>query len=410
MTPRATAARRNGKLKAAPLSVDWLFSGTTLHRFSNEIRDRTHLHIGDRAPDHYAPVLQPGQLERIISQRPEGLREHLKLIRRDTHYDRSAGPHGVARQLHDAFGQGFTISLSGIATFWQPIARLCTAVSAHLNSLVSATAFLTPADEQGFPGHFDAYDTFILQIDGEKTWRLYEPEVALPLERHWYEIKDVDARTPRTSLTLKPGDLLYLPRGTPHIASATGRSSLHLSLVLVPYTWRDLLVDLIDEAADLDVELRRWASVTPAHDAPLPKFRQLAALLTRASVAGALERARERMVESLVPLSGEPLARQSTTVAVAPEDRLRRDDNIVLSVRPRGRRVVLTCPGDGFDAPLAAASALRFMANGPPEFAMRDVPGPLSAASNCLLATRLVRMGLLQIASRRRRAPGKRGA
>ena len=48
----------------------------------------------------------------------------------------------------------------------------------------------------------------------------------------------------------QPGDVPYLPCGIPHAAIATGQSSFHLSLVLAPYSARDLLVDLIDEAAD----------------------------------------------------------------------------------------------------------------------------------------------------------------
>ena len=403
MTPRATGARRKTKVTtpsaAADLSLDWLLTGTTLRRFTNEILGKTRLHLRDRPRHHYASLLHPGVLERIISQRPEGLRERLTLVRGDVQYDLTNAPSGAPQQLRDAFAQGFTISLNGMAGFWQPVAQLCTAVAAHLNCPVTATAFLTPANEQGFPRHFDVVDTLILQIDGEKTWQLSKPEITSPQEGQWHRLPDTTAQTPHTSLTLKPGDLLYLPRGVPHAAIATSQPSLHLTLVLLPYTRRDLLVDLIDEAADADVEWRRWIRPVRGNGPKLklpPRIAQLVALLNPVSVADAIERARERQAGTLVPLAAR-LTPSSATVAVVAEDVLQRGDDTVISVRQRGDRVVLTCPGDAFEAPLAAATALRFMAHGPTQFPVNDVPGPLSVASNCLLATRLVCMGLLQI-------------
>ena len=65
-------------------------------------------------------------------------------------------------------------------------------------------------------------------------------------------------------VALKPGDLLYLPRGTVHQAftPAGGAASLHLTVSISRrHTWRDLLelglAGALEEAAAADVTWRR---------------------------------------------------------------------------------------------------------------------------------------------------------
>ena len=41
--------------------------------------------------------------------------------------------------------------------------------------MVGANVYLTPPGTQGFAPHFDDVDVFILQLEGKKHWRLYEP-------------------------------------------------------------------------------------------------------------------------------------------------------------------------------------------------------------------------------------------
>ena len=45
--------------------------------------------------------------------------------------------------------------------------------------------YLTPAGSQGFAPHWDEIDAFILQLEGRKRWKVYEPldeESKLPRE------------------------------------------------------------------------------------------------------------------------------------------------------------------------------------------------------------------------------------
>ena len=66
--------------------------------------------------------------------------------------------------------------------------------------------------------HYDAYDVFVLQLEGEKTWKIV--------------ISEEDS----VSLTLVPGDLLYIPQGVVHSAKTSDGFdvSTHVTIGLDP--------------------------------------------------------------------------------------------------------------------------------------------------------------------------------
>ena len=60
-----------------------------------------------------------------------------------------------------------------------------------------------------------------------------------------------------TELTLRPGDVLYVPRGMPHCAMAKDSTSLHLTVSITPLYWMDLLKAAVEQAAVHASALRR---------------------------------------------------------------------------------------------------------------------------------------------------------
>ena len=112
--------------------------------------------------------------------------------------------------------------------------RLVAALEASLGCLVGANAYLTPAGgSQGLAPHWDDVDVLVLQVEGRKAWRVYEP-----LPEHTLATTgpsgDLVAggrltRPGRLALeaVLSPGDVLYIPRGTVHQAQTLedGRAS-----------------------------------------------------------------------------------------------------------------------------------------------------------------------------------------
>uniref|UniRef100_A0A8C5LT48 Bifunctional lysine-specific demethylase and histidyl-hydroxylase n=1 Tax=Leptobrachium leishanense TaxID=445787 RepID=A0A8C5LT48_9ANUR len=106
------------------------------------------------------------------------------------------------------------------------------------------------------------FNVFILQLEGEKHWKLYNPTV--PLAREYAVEPEGRIGTPTHDFTLKPGDLLYFPRGVIHHAYTPAGSSHSTHVTISTYqnnSWTDYLQDvlpgmLFDSAKDT-IELRQ---------------------------------------------------------------------------------------------------------------------------------------------------------
>ncbi|XP_024413974.2 ribosomal oxygenase 2 isoform X3 [Desmodus rotundus] len=165
-------------------------------------------------------------------------------------------------QLRKDFDQKrATIQFHQPQRFKDDLWRIQEKLECYFGSLVGSNVYLTPAGSQGLPPHYDDVEVFILQLEGEKHWRLYHPTV--PLARDYsVEAEDRIGR-PAHEFTLKPGDLLYFPRGTIHQADAPPGLAHSTHVTISTYqnnSWGDLLLDaisgLVFDTAKEDLEFR----------------------------------------------------------------------------------------------------------------------------------------------------------
>lgn len=135
----------------------------------------------------------------------------------------------------------------------------------YFHCLVGANIYLTPPGSQGFAPHYDDIEAFVLQIEGTKEWSLYPPRTeneTLPRESSGNFQQD-EIGAPVHVQVLKPGDLLYFPRGWIHQAKTVDNShSLHITLSVYQKTsYADLIEELMKQAlktaTENDVALRR---------------------------------------------------------------------------------------------------------------------------------------------------------
>lgn len=63
--------------------------------------------------------------------------------------------------------------------------------------------------------HVDAYDVFLVQVEGPRTWELGQ-SVARPRHREDSDLKVLSEFEPTTRLRVDPGDVLYVPPGVAH--------------------------------------------------------------------------------------------------------------------------------------------------------------------------------------------------
>ena len=118
-------------------------------------------------------------------------------------------------ELHAA---GASMVLQGLQFTDPHLARVANNLALDLGHAVQVNAYLSPAAARGLELHFDYHDVFVLQLDGRKRWRVWEP-----LERTRRPVRAGprvpmptfdELGEPALDLTLTAGDCLYLPRGS----------------------------------------------------------------------------------------------------------------------------------------------------------------------------------------------------
>ncbi|KAG8450299.1 hypothetical protein GDO86_002812 [Hymenochirus boettgeri] len=141
---------------------------------------------------------------------------------------------------------------------WHIIEKL----ECFFGTLVGSNVYITPQDSQGLPAHYDDVEVFILQLEGEKHWRLYSP--VCPLARDYNVVPEDVIGSPTHDFVLKPGDLVYFPRGVIHQAHTLPGSSHSTHVTISTYqnnSWGDYIQDLLPgilfDAAKENIDLRR---------------------------------------------------------------------------------------------------------------------------------------------------------
>ena len=252
--------RRRGSLRILS-SLDWLPRPRSVRR--SVLGTGTVAVSGRRTPGGLTELLDANAIDELVSKR--GLRTpFLRLAKNGTTLADKAftAPGGVGAGIADQvsddrlvrlFADGSTLVLQALHRVWPPILEFCQKLAAELGHPVQANAYVTPPQNQGFSAHYDVHDVFVLQIEGEKRWRIHRPVLASPLrDQPWNDRRaDVEKRAdeaPLMEVLLKPGDCLYLPRGYLHAATALGGVSTHLTLGIHVWTRFALAQQLVHQA------------------------------------------------------------------------------------------------------------------------------------------------------------------
>ncbi|KAH7286794.1 hypothetical protein KP509_32G023200 [Ceratopteris richardii] len=126
-----------------------------------------------------------------------------------------------------AYEMGYTIALRGLEFRCPHVAAIAEALAICFGqATVGANLYMTPSNAQGFKPHHDDHCVLVWQIKGSKVWKLWTPKVPLPrlysqhsgIERGCTDEEDF------CKVSLKEGNILYIPRGFPHAASTQTRS------------------------------------------------------------------------------------------------------------------------------------------------------------------------------------------
>ncbi|MEU6315914.1 cupin domain-containing protein [Streptomyces sp. NPDC047014] len=402
--------------------TDWTFEelvGDTGEFFSRHFGEQPLLRRGALDPARARDLVSVGRLDDLVTTEtvPPA---YLRIARAGQGvpgkaYTRVAAEPGTAlteavvpEQVYELFRSGGTVTWNYLHHLLPSARRLVQAFARTFAAPAEAVAFLTPAGHDGYAPHHDPVDVFVVQTEGTKHWRVWEPAGAHRGEPATYP--DGTLGEPALETTLHPGDVLYLPHGTPHAAAAGDQVSLHVSVTVTPRRWRDLLRETVEEltageefAAVPHLDTPATGTGTAAQDGPAvaalaARLALLAERLTR--LAPAAEAA--RLTETGRQRAGTPPPREferlASLCALAPQDPLRRT-RIPLAIGPsENGRTQLTVNGHTLAVPDAVATTLRLLEAGGSVQAgdlLHGAPAPRSVRA----AESLTRLGLLEPAT-----------
>jgi ribosomal protein L16 Arg81 hydroxylase len=195
-----------------------------------------------------------------------------------------------ARAFHDLMAQGVSIVVDSIDDSISQIGRLAAAIERELGIAVQINGYLSFSKGGAFKPHWDRHDVLAVQVYGRKQWRIWNAEIAHPIDKT--DILKVDTSLPPDQvIELTPGDVIFIPRGEAHSAAVSIEHSVHLTISLSSLTGLDFIDHFRKEAAKnllLRMNLPRHSSEEEArkHEANLK--RQLHQLVDAASITNFL--------------------------------------------------------------------------------------------------------------------------
>ena len=126
------------------------------------------------------------------------------------------------------------------------VAALCRALRADDFPHAFGNLYVTPPVGRAVDAHADDRDVLVLQLEGQKAWRVYGPApIPYPapdeqVGKHGLPVPPAAVASSRLlfDATLHEGDVLYIPRGFVHEATTGADApSLHLTLALPSHDW-----------------------------------------------------------------------------------------------------------------------------------------------------------------------------
>ncbi|HET9640473.1 MAG TPA: cupin domain-containing protein [Allosphingosinicella sp.] len=306
------------------------------------------------------------------------------------------GPDSFLELVRAYHERDYTVRVPDVVELSPPLQRFARALELVLQQPVDSSLFWSKAGA-GAIVHYDNRDNLVVQLSGRKRW--YVSTDPPGLQNNW---KHVDEPLPELqrhrAVDLEPGDLLYIPRGTPHTVEGD-TESLHLAILFVPITLRDALIAAVDLLSDLDrsyretlvakVDSGKLETLSPRVASGLDRL--LGQCRSGAFVSAAMNHRSSRIVGDL-PALAKPQAVPTLTAG----SRVRHAPLAICHLRQANGRIDFALPGGHIAIHPGVEEELRFIER-VSEFRIGDMPGSAAMEVRLALVGRLVAEGFLEL-------------
>lgn len=227
------------------MTFDDIFSPMGAQKFVEDYLGKRPLHLEGSA-EKFKKVMNWDALNRLLSMATIWSSHSLMLVLDKekippaAYCTASAGRDGGtvmrpdAQKVQTYLKRGATLVANDIDHLTPELNDFCRAMEKALGGKVQANLYLSSKRKQGFKVHFDTHDVFAVHVEGEKVWHVFEGRAVDPIAHAMFNNLNQDHHEQAKGdlwkeVRLKPGDLLYLPRGQYHYALADDGGCMHIA-------------------------------------------------------------------------------------------------------------------------------------------------------------------------------------
>ncbi|KAM6953932.1 ribosomal oxygenase 1 [Aplochiton taeniatus] len=256
----------NSRERASKL-FQWLIHPINHKNFFRDTWEKKPLLIKRKDPEYYKGLFSTAEFDQILRNEDVQFGVNLDVTsytngKRETH-----NPPGRALPftVWDFYESGCSLRMLNPQAFSSKVWNVLSILQEQFGSMAGANVYLTPPGTQGFAPHYDDIEAFVVQLEGKKHWRVYNPmceEDMLPVVSS-PNFSQAEIGKPILEVVLEAGDLLYFPRGFIHQGDCLPDAhSLHITISSYQKnSWGDLLSKVVPAALQIameeDVEFRQ---------------------------------------------------------------------------------------------------------------------------------------------------------
>jgi ribosomal protein L16 Arg81 hydroxylase len=166
------------------------------------------------------------------------------------------------RKVKALIGLGASLVANHIHRVCPEVAAISQMFQREFAAESGANVYCSFKQVQAFSTHFDLHDVFALQTEGEKLWHVYasradNPIAPLPPGEEGAKWLVESRGRLLMEVLMRPGDILYLPRGQYHDAITGAEASLHVTHWVKPATGLSIF-KLLESALESESEFRAY--------------------------------------------------------------------------------------------------------------------------------------------------------
>ena len=265
------------------LGLEYLIAPTTVEDFYTNYAGEKSLFVPGAA-DKFKDLFAWEDISHAINYGRPSL-EGVRLA----HEKKTLGGEALANLDH-WLARGATLIVNSVQQIDPLMDRFAAALGNDMNTHININSYTSTPEKQGFDSHFDRHDVFIVQIAGNKAWKIFEPTRTWPLDIEVGVKGDPPETEPYLECDLSEGDVLYIPRGHWHYALAQS-PSIHLTVGPQPRSGVNFLLWMAQTLMENDEFFRK--------DFPIVRAVELGGDRTDGALAAHIEEFRKRFRDIL---------------------------------------------------------------------------------------------------------------